>query len=122
MTRTVLVVDDSPSVRQMIASTLKSAGYAVVTASDGQDALEQAGRMRPDAVITDQNMPRLDGLGFCKAFREMPHNRGVPVVFLSTESADTIKQKARAAGAIGWLVKPFDREKLLGVMARVVGS
>ncbi len=122
MTRTVLVVDDSPSVRQMIANTLKTAGYQVVTANDGQDALERARTMRPDAVITDQNMPRLDGLGFCKAFREMPQNRGVPVVFLSTESTDAIKQKARTAGAIGWLVKPFDQEKLLNVMSRLVGG
>lgn len=118
---TVLVVDDSPSVRQMIAKTLTGAGYQVVTASDGQEALDRTRQSRPDAVITDQNMPRLDGLSFCRAFRQRPENRGVPVIFLSTESAEAIKQKAREAGAIGWMVKPFDQQKLLGVMERVVG-
>lgn len=122
MSRRVLVVDDSASVRQMISSTLKAAGYDVVTASDGQEALDLTGRLRPDAVITDQNMPRLDGLGFCRAFRARPENQGVPVVFLSTESEEAVRQKARAAGAIGWMVKPFDQQKLLGVMRRLVGA
>ena len=121
MTRTVLVVDDSPSVRQMIASTLKSAGYAVVTASDGQDALEQAGRMRPDAVITDQNMPKLDGLGFIRKFRQLPTAVGVPVVFLSTESRADLKSEARAAGATGWMTKPFDQATLLNVVKKMAG-
>lgn len=121
MTSTVLVVDDSASVRQMIARTLTDAGYQVVTATDGQDALDQSARLRLAAVITDQNMPRLDGLGFCRAFRARPENAGVPVVFLSTESEDAVRMKAREAGAIGWMVKPFDQQKLLGVMARVAG-
>ena len=120
MTRTVLVVDDSASVRQMIANTLKGAGYGVVTACDGQDALNQTAQFRPDAIITDQNMPNLDGFGFCQAFRARPGNQGVPIVFLSTESAEDLKSKARAAGAIGWMVKPFDQQKLLGVMGRLV--
>ncbi len=122
MTRSILVVDDSPSVRQMISSTLRDAGYDVSTAVDGQDALEVSSRKRFHAVITDQNMPRLDGLSFCRAFRERPENRGVPVVFLSTESEASVKEKARAAGAIGWMIKPFDQEKLLGVVSRVVGQ
>ncbi|KAA2311405.1 response regulator [Pseudooceanicola sediminis] len=121
MTRTVLVVDDSASVRQMIANTLKGAGYAVLTANDGREALDRTRGQRLDAVITDQNMPNLDGIGFCRAFRAQPGNQGVPVVFLSTESETSIKEKAREAGAIGWMVKPFDQQKLLSVMARVVG-
>ncbi|QFT64563.1 two-component system, chemotaxis family, response regulator CheY [Roseivivax halotolerans] len=122
MTRTVLVVDDSPSVRQMMANTLKGAGFVVVTAADGQEALDVCGRLRPDAVVTDQNMPRLDGIGFCRAFRTTPQNLGVPIIFLSTESEDAIKQKARAAGAIGWMIKPFDQAKLLAVINRVLGA
>ncbi|NDV00320.1 response regulator [Pseudoroseicyclus tamaricis] len=122
MTRTVLVVDDSPSVRQMISNTLKGAGYAVVTAEDGQAALDLTKTMRPDAVITDQNMPRLDGLSFVRAFRAAPQNKGVPVVFCSTESQASVKEEARAAGAIGWMVKPFDQQKLLGVMSKLVSA
>ena len=120
MSRTVLVVDDSPSVRQMISNTLKGAGYNVVTAVDGQDALNTANSTRPDAVITDQNMPNLDGLGFCRAFRAKPQFAAVPIVFLSTESEGSVKAQAREAGAIGWMVKPFDQAQLLGVMARLV--
>ena len=122
MTQSILVVDDSPSVRQMIARTLQGAGYRVETAVDGQDALELTQRQSFAAVITDQNMPRLDGLGFCKAFRARPGNQGIPVVFLSTESEASIKEKAKAAGAIGWMIKPFDQEKLLSVMRRLVGA
>lgn len=122
MTRSILVVDDSPSVRQMIARTLQGAGYMVETAVDGQDALEMTQRRPFHAVITDQNMPRLDGISFCKAFRSRPENHGVPVVFLSTESEGAIREKAKAAGAIGWMIKPFDQEKLLSVVRRVVGA
>jgi two-component system chemotaxis response regulator CheY len=122
MSRRILVVDDSPSVRQMIANTLTDAGFAVETATDGQAALDLSRGKTFNAVITDQNMPRLDGLGFTRAFRARPENQGVPVVFLSTESDAAIKDKARAAGAIGWMVKPFDQQKLLGVVRKVVGA
>lgn len=120
MSRTILVVDDSPSVRQMISNTLKSAGYSVVVATDGKEALDSATRARPDAVITDQNMPNLDGLGFCKAFKSSPANASVPIVFLSTESEASMKARAREAGAIGWMVKPFDQQQLLSVVSRLV--
>lgn len=122
MERRILVVDDSPSVRQMISRTLQGAGYAVETAVDGQDALEVTQRKSFSAVITDQNMPRLDGIGFCRAFRARSENQGVPVIFLSTESEGAIRDKAKAAGAIGWMIKPFDQEKLLSVIRRVVAS
>ncbi|MEC7762581.1 MAG: response regulator [Pseudomonadota bacterium] len=120
MTATVLVVDDSPSVRQLVSNTLEASGYATFTASDGQEALDLSEGRRPDAVITDQNMPRLDGLGFCEAFRARPGNQGVPIIFLSTDDADTLKARARAAGAIGWMIKPFDQQKLLAVMGKVL--
>ncbi|WP_068306070.1 response regulator [Pararhodobacter sp. CCB-MM2] len=120
MSKTILVVDDSASVRQMIAKTLQHAGYTVATAVDGQDALDVSAGKTFHGVITDQNMPRLSGIEFCRAFRARPENQNVPVVFLSTESEGAIKEKAKAAGAIGWMVKPFDQEKLLSVMRRLV--
>jgi two-component system chemotaxis response regulator CheY len=122
MSRRVLVVDDSPSVRRMVAMTLRGAGYEVTEAQDGQEALDSVAAIRPHAVLTDQNMPRLDGLGFIRAFRARPESQGVPVIFLSTESEGALKDQARAAGAIGWMTKPFDQQKLLSVMAKVVGS
>lgn len=121
MSAPVLVVDDFDLVRRLITSTLRMAGYATVEASDGQKALDMVRGTTPAAVITDQNMPNLDGLGFIRAFRQMPASAGVPVIFLSTENADTLKQKAREAGAIGWMTKPFDDQKLLGVMQKVLG-
>ena len=122
MAHRILVVDDSPSVRMMVSNTLKAAGYQVDMAEDGQGALEASQRTSFNAVITDQNMPRLDGIGFCRAFRARPENRGVPVVFLSTESEATVKEKARAAGAIGWIIKPFDQRQLLSVVSKLVGA
>lgn len=121
MSRPILVVDDSESVRRLISSTLRMAGYETVEACDGQVALGVARGAAPCAVITDQNMPNLDGIGFIRAFRQMPGSAGVPVIFLSTENADTLKQKAREAGAIGWMTKPFDDQKLLSVIRKVVG-
>ncbi|WP_373356300.1 response regulator [Pseudoroseicyclus sp. CXY001] len=117
----VLVVDDSVSVRRLITSTLRMAGYQTIEAGDGQAALTAVRSAMPAAVITDQNMPNLDGIGFIRAFRQMPGSAGVPVIFLSTENADTLKQKAREAGAIGWMTKPFDDQKLLGVIRKVLG-
>ncbi|MDT8856030.1 response regulator [Paracoccaceae bacterium Fryx2] len=122
MTKTILTVDDSPSVRQMVRLTLTGAGFAVVEACDGEDALAKVGAQRFDAILTDQNMPRLDGLGFIRKFRTSPDSIGVPIVFLSTESRDTLKEQARAAGATGWMMKPFDQAQLLAVMKKVVGA
>lgn len=121
MSRRILVVDDSPSLRRMVAMTLKGAGYDVTEAGDGMEALDQVAAGRFDAVLTDQNMPRMDGLSFIREFRARPEGQGVPVVFLSTESEAEVKEKARAAGALGWMVKPFDQAKLLSVMSKVVG-
>ena len=121
MTKTILAIDDSPSVRQMVQMTLKGAGYAVVEAVDGEDGLAKAQASRFDAVITDQNMPKLDGIGFIRKFRELPNAVGVPVVFLSTESRDDLKAEARAAGATGWMTKPFDQDMLLNVVKKIAG-
>lgn len=122
MAKTVLIVDDSPSVRKMVQMTLAAAGYDTIEAEDGQDALEKVLSTHVDAVLTDQNMPRLDGLGFIRKFRETPSALGVPVVFLSTESDAAIKAQAKEAGATGWMVKPFDQNQILAVVKKMVGA
>ena len=116
----ILAVDDSASMRQMVAFTLKNAGYSVVEAVDGQDALEKTGKSDFDLVLTDQNMPRLDGIGLTKKLRDNPKFKSTPILILTTESSDQMKQAGRAAGATGWLVKPFDPAKLIEVIRKVV--
>ncbi len=116
MAKTVLTVDDSASIRQMVSFTLKSAGYEVVEAVDGMDGLEKAKGKSFNLVLTDQNMPRMDGLSLIKSLRGMPGYRTVPILMLTTESSDTMKSQGRAAGATGWLVKPFDPQKLIGTV------
>jgi len=121
MSKTILTVDDSPSVRRMVAMTLQEAGYSVIEAVDGQDGLQKALTHMVDAIITDQNMPNLDGLGFIRAFRQHPQGKGVPIIVLSTDSDDVLKAQAREAGALGWMIKPFTQDKLLAVIKKVLG-
>lgn len=121
MKKAILAVDDSASIRQMVAFTLSSAGYEVSSAVDGVDALEHARLGSFNLVLTDQNMPRLDGLGLIKGLRELPQYRGVPILMLTTESSDAMKTQGRAAGATGWLVKPFDPAKLIAVVKTIIG-
>jgi len=121
MAKTVLSVDDSSSIRQMVSFTLKGAGYEVIEASDGQEGLEKAKMKTVDMVLTDQNMPRMDGLTMIKNLRALPSYRNVPILMLTTESGDAMKQQGKAAGATGWLVKPFDPAKLLEVTKKVIG-
>ena len=116
----ILAVDDSASMRQMVSFTLKSAGYTVVEAVDGQDAYEKTGTRDFDLVLTDQNMPRLDGIGLTRKLRDNPKFKSTPILILTTESSDQMKQAGRAAGATGWLVKPFDPAKLLEVIKKVI--
>ena len=116
----ILAVDDSTSMRQMVSFTLKNAGYEVVEAVDGEDAFDKAMTRRFDLVLTDQNMPRLDGIGLTRRLREHPDFRATPILILTTESGDRMKQLGRAAGATGWLVKPFDPAKLIEVIKKVV--
>lgn len=116
----ILAVDDSPSMRQMVSFTLKSAGYNVTEAVDGQDALQKAGSKEFDLVLTDQNMPLLDGIGLTKKLREHPQFKTTPILILTTESSDQMKQMGRAAGATGWMVKPFDPARLLEVIKKVI--
>lgn len=121
MAKLILVVDDSSSIRQMVAFTLKSSGYQVIEAVDGQDGLEKAKAKKVDLILTDQNMPRMDGLTLIKTLRGLPQFQTVPILVLTTESSDLLKSQGKAAGATGWLVKPFDPTKLIEVVKKVIG-
>ena len=116
----ILTVDDSPSMRKMVTFTLTGAGYKVVEAVDGVDALEKAEAHQIALVLADQNMPRLDGIGLTKKLREHPRFKQTPILILTTESSDQMKQAGRAAGATGWLVKPFDPNRLIEVIQKVI--
>lgn len=121
MAKIILTVDDSASIRQMVAFTLKSAGYTVIEAVDGQDGLDKAKANTASMVLTDQNMPKMDGLTLIKALRALPQYKSVPILMLTTESSDAMKAQGKASGATGWLVKPFDPQKLLEVVKKVIG-
>lgn len=121
MPKKVLTVDDSASIRQMVTFTLKSAGYEVVEAMDGNGGLARAQADTFDLILTDQNMPGMDGLSLIRALRKLPPYGSTPILMLTTESSDQMKSLGRAAGATGWLVKPFDPQKLLDVVKRLVG-
>ena len=120
VSRTILAVDDSASMRQMVAYVLKQAGYSVVEAEDGDEALALASRQRFDAVITDHNMPRMDGLTLVRSLRSTDGYASTPIMLLTTESSAEMKQKGREAGATGWMVKPFDPDRLLDMCRRIL--
>ncbi|MBB6253375.1 response regulator [Nitrospirillum iridis] len=122
MAKTVLSVDDSPSVRQMVKLTLAGAGYNVLQAGDGAEGLAKAKDTAVDLVVTDLNMPVMDGLDLIRALRQLPDYRGVPILFLTTESDTGLKQAAKAAGATGWITKPFQQEQLVAVVRKVLGA
>ena len=121
MSKHILAVDDSVSIRQMVEVTLKSAGYKVTLAKDGQEAYEMCQKQAFDFVLTDQNMPRMDGLTLIKSLRGLAGYQTKPIVVLTTEASDDMKAKGRAAGATGWMVKPFDPAKLLQLASKVLG-
>ena len=116
----ILAVDDSASMRQMVSFTLKNAGFNVVEAVDGLDALKKTNQRDFSLVLTDQNMPRMDGITLTKKLRDNPKFKTTPILILTTESSDQMKQAGRGAGATGWLVKPFDPAKLIEVIKKVV--
>ena len=118
--RSILAVDDSASMRQMVSFTLRSSGYDVIEAVDGQDALDKIGERQVDLVLTDQNMPRMDGLTLIRQLRGQDRFKRTPILVLTTESSDEMKQAGRAAGATGWMVKPFDPARLLEVIGKVL--
>ena len=121
MTASILTVDDSASLRMAIRIALTGAGYTVTEAGDGVEGLAKAAETRFDLIVTDLNMPNMDGLTMIRELRKSPDQCGTPIIFLTTESDDSMKQQAKAAGATGWLVKPFVPEQLIKVSRKVLG-
>ncbi len=121
MAKKILTVDDSPSIRQMVTFVLKSAGYTVVEAPDGEAGIAKALAEQFDMIFTDQNMPKIDGLTLIRTLRTHAQYATTPILMLTTESGDSMKAQGREAGATGWLVKPFDPAKLLEVVKKVLG-
>ena len=119
MNKLVLTVDDSAAIREMLAYVLKSAGHRVIEAGDGMDGLQKALANAFDLIITDQSMPKMDGITLVKALRALPQYKTIPILLLTTESSDAMKDEGRSAGATGWLVKPFDPNKLIEVVQKV---
>lgn len=121
MSKTALVVDDSPTMRQMVAFTLTNAGFNVVEAEDGKDAVTKvAAGPKMDIVVTDLNMPKMDGISLIKELRKMAAFKFTPILMLTTESAADKKQAGKEAGATGWIVKPFNPELILKIIAKVL--
>lgn len=121
MNKKIMTVDDSASMRQMVSFTLKEAGYEVVEATDGEDALAKLAANRVQMVITDLNMPKLGGMELVKRTRALPGYKFIPIIMLTTESAGEIKSECKSAGATGWIVKPFAPKQLLAVVEKVLG-
>jgi two-component system chemotaxis response regulator CheY len=121
MAKVIMTADDSVSVRQMVAFTLKQNGYEVVEAVDGRDALNKLSTLKVEMLLTDLNMPNMDGIGLIKGVRAGTLNKFVPIVMLTTESQDSRKAEGKAAGATGWIVKPFRPDQLIAVIKKVLG-
>ena len=121
MAKTILFIDDSASIRQMVAFTLKTDGYTVIEAADGVDGLAKAKAHDIDLVLTDQNMPNMDGFTLVKTLRGLPKFVSTPILMLTTEYTDAKKMQGKEAGATGWLVKPFEPHKLLDVVKKLIG-
>ncbi|MBX9682636.1 MAG: response regulator [Hyphomicrobium sp.] len=119
MTKTILTIDDSRTMRDVLRMALIDAGFDVMQAVDGVNGLEVLAERRPDVVITDINMPKMDGFGFIEAVRRDEQYKNLPILVLTTESDDAKKARARDAGATGWIVKPFDPAKLVAAIKRV---
>ncbi len=121
MSKTILTVDDSASVRQMVNFTLKQSGYEVVEAANGSEALEKLRKKKVNLLITDVNMPELDGISLVRKVREMADYRFLPILVLTTETHKEKKMAGKDAGATGWIVKPFNPDQLTAVVRKVLG-
>jgi two-component system chemotaxis response regulator CheY len=119
MTKRVLTVDDSKTMLQMLQFALKQGGYEIIQGENGQEGLDLLETNTVDVIITDINMPVMDGITFIKELRKKPKNKATPVLILTTESSQSKKEEGRSAGATGWIVKPFDPGKLLDVIRKV---
>ena len=122
MSASILTVDDSASIRLTTRVALSNAGYQITEAVDGMDGIAKLNDGQFDLIVTDLNMPNMDGLTMIRELRKMPAHMGVPVIFLTTESDNDMKQQAKAAGATGWLTKPFDPESLVKIVRKVLGK
>jgi two-component system chemotaxis response regulator CheY len=122
MSKTILTIDDSASIRQMVSMTLMSAGLDVIEAADGSEGYDKATTNVVHAILTDLNMPVLNGIEFIKKYRQHPSSKGIPIILLTTESDDDLKRQAKEAGATGWIVKPFKQDQLLAIIKKVTGA
>lgn len=122
MAKKILTVDDSKTMRDMVSYTLKEAGFDVIDAEDGQQALEKLKGTKVDAVVTDLNMPNMNGFELIRALRANPDYKMAPILMLTTEGDEGKKQEGKSAGATGWIVKPFNPEKLVQVVKKVCGE
>lgn len=120
MSKTILVVDDSASIRQVVGLTLKGAGYTVIEAVDGKDALSKLDGQKINLVISDVNMPNMDGISFVKELKQKANYKFTPVIMLTTEGADEKKKEGQAAGAKAWVVKPFKPEQMLQAVSMLI--
>jgi two-component system chemotaxis response regulator CheY len=122
MSANILTVDDSASIRMTTKIALTNAGYKVTEAVDGLDGLNKAKSASFDLIVTDLNMPNMNGLAMIEALRQSPAHTGIPIIFLTTESDAEMKSRAKAAGATGWITKPFDPEQLVKIARKVLGK
>ena len=122
MSKTILTIDDSASIRQMVVMTLSAAGLDVIEAINGADGYTKATSQTVHAVITDLNLPVMNGIEFIRKYRQHPSSKGVPIILLTTESDEELKRQAKEAGATGWIVKPFKQDQLLAVIKKVTGA
>ncbi|WOE67393.1 response regulator [Aeromonas allosaccharophila] len=120
MGKTILIVDDSATIRQVVGMTLKGAGYEVMEASDGKDALNKLDGKKINLIISDVNMPNMDGITFVKEAKKLANYKFTPIIMLTTESQDSKKQEGQAAGAKAWVVKPFQPEQMLAAVAKLI--
>jgi two-component system chemotaxis response regulator CheY len=121
MAKTVMIVDDSASLRQVVRMALSGAGYQVMDAGDGQEALDKLNGSKVHLVISDVNMPRMDGITFVKTLKQKPEYRFLPVIMLTTEAGEARKDEGRAAGAKAWMIKPFQPAQMLAAVSKLVG-
>ena len=122
MAHSILVVDDSRSIRDLVSFTLEQAGYTVVQSADGDEALEYAREQKVDLVLVDLNMPKLNGIALIQKLNELPSYQSTPMLVLTTESSDERKMAGKAAGATGWITKPFDPDQLTATISKVLQS
>ena len=120
MSKTVLIVDDSASIRQVVSITLKGAGYQVIEGCDGKDALTKLDGRKVHLIISDVNMPNMDGITFVKNVKQMPAYKFTPVIMLTTEAGEARKEEGRAAGAKAWVVKPFQPAQMLTAVSKLI--